>query len=93
MRFHPPPRPPQARRLTGILGVRGTHTPDGDRQIETVLPNGKRYNLPKESALQYDFALLVTARNAFASQEELDAAVPVAHAASRDLLLDQRRTQ
>ena len=92
MRFHPP-RPPQARRMTGVLAVRQTHTPDGDRQIETILPNGKRFTLPKEETLKYAFALLVAARNAFASQVELDAAVDVAHAASRELLLDNRRTQ
>ena len=93
MRYHPPPRPPPARRMTGILGVRNTHTPDGDKQVETVLPNDQRFTLPPEAALQFAFALLVAARNCFASQEALDAAVPVAHAASRDLLLDQRRPQ
>ena len=92
MRFHPP-RPPRARRMGGVLNVRTMRSPDGDKQIATFLPHGHAFTLSPEETLQYAFALLVSARNAFASQETLDSAVVAAQASCKDLLPDQRRPQ
>jgi hypothetical protein len=78
--------------MSGMLRVRAAHTPDGDRQVMTILPNGARFLLPYQEALTYAFALLITARDLAPSKAELDAAVPVAYDRTRELLID-RRTQ
>jgi hypothetical protein len=75
--------------MTGWLRIRVAHTPDGDRQIMTVLPNDKRFFLPPKEAMAYAFALLTVARDLI-PQAELDAAVTSAYDHSHELLIDRR---
>ena len=77
---------PESRRMTGLLRVRAAHTPDGDLQVATLLPNGARFLLPPAEALAFGFALLATARDLFPSQAALDAAVPKAYDRSHELV-------
>ena len=81
----------QPRRMTGLLSVRGAHTPDGDRQVLTVLPSGAQFMLPAGEALCYAFAILTVARGMFSDRAALDAAVTDAYDRSHDLL--DRRVQ
>jgi hypothetical protein len=76
--------------MTGLLRVCAAHTPDGDRQVVTVLPNGAQFLLPPAEALTYAFALLQVARDLFPSKAMLDAAVPEAYDRSHELLIDRR---
>jgi hypothetical protein len=72
--------------MTGLLGVRAAHSPDGDRQVLTLLPNGARFFLPPAEALAYAFAVLMVARDLFPSKGALDAAVPDAYDRSHELV-------
>jgi hypothetical protein len=72
--------------MTGLLRVRAAHTPDGDRQVATLLPNGARFLLPPAEALAYAFAVLVVARDLFPSKDALDRAVPEAYDRSHELV-------
>jgi hypothetical protein len=76
--------------MTGMLRVCAAHTPDGDRQVLTMLPNGARFLLPAAEALSYAFAVLMVARGSFPDQAGLDAAVTTAYGRSHDLLIDER---
>jgi hypothetical protein len=76
--------------MTGMLRVRAAHTPDGDLQVATLLPNGARFLLPPAEALSYAFAVLMVARDLFPSKEALDRAVPAAYDASAALVVDRR---
>jgi hypothetical protein len=75
--------------MTGALRVCAAHTPDGDRQVLTVLPNGAQFSLGPAESLAYAFAVLQVARGLFPSKAELDAEVPAALDRSHELL-DQR---
>jgi len=81
---------PQPERMTGLLSVSAAHTPDGDRQVLTVLPGGAQFLLPPAEALSYAFAVLTVARDLFPSKDALDRAVPAAYDASAALLIDRR---
>jgi hypothetical protein len=76
--------------MTGMLSVCAAHTPDGDRQVLTVLPSGAQFLLPPAETLAYAFALLRVARDLFPTKAELDAAVPAAYERSAQLLIDRR---
>jgi hypothetical protein len=76
--------------MTGTLRVCGAHTPDGDRQVLTVLPNGAQFLLPPAEALSYAFAVLMVTRGLFPDQAALDAAVTAAYDRSHELLTDRR---
>jgi hypothetical protein len=78
--------------MIGMLRVCAANTPDGDRQVMTVLPNGAQFLLAPAEALTYAFAVLTVARDLFPSKAELDAAVPEAYDRTHELLID-RRTQ
>jgi hypothetical protein len=76
--------------MSGALAVCMAITPDGDRQVLTVLPNGAQFTLAPAEALSYAFAVLTVARNLFPSKDALDRAVPAAYDASAALLIDGR---
>jgi hypothetical protein len=72
--------------MTGMLRVRVAHSPDGDQQVMTLLPNGARFLLGPAESLAYAFAILMVARDLFPSKQALDAAVPEAYDRSSELL-------
>jgi hypothetical protein len=76
--------------MTGLLRVCAAITPDGTRQVMTVLPNGAQFTLAPSEALSYAFAVLTMARDLFPSKDALDRAVPAAYDASASLLIDRR---
>jgi hypothetical protein len=78
--------------MTGLLRVCAAVTPDGDRQVATLLPNGAEFMLPLEAAMTYAFALIACARDQFPSREQVDAAAISAYDRHRELLIG-RRTQ
>ena len=76
----------QPERMTGMLRVCAAHTPDGDRQIMTILPNGARFLLAPAEAMSFAFALLILARD-MVPQADLDATVTRAYDRSHELLM------
>jgi len=76
-------RDPQ--RMTGMLRVRAAKTPDGDRQVATLLPNGAQFLLPPAEAMAYCFAVLMVARDLI-PKAELDITVTRAYDRSHELL-------
>jgi hypothetical protein len=76
--------------MSGALRVCAAITPDGDRQVMTVLPNGAQFTLAPGEALSYAFAVLAVARDLFPSKDALDRAVPAAYDACAALLIDRR---
>jgi hypothetical protein len=76
--------------MTGLLRVCAAVTPDGDKQVATLLPNGAQFLLPPEAAMSYAFALLQVARDLFPSKEQLDTAVPAAYDRSHELVIGRR---
>ena len=81
---------PQPQRMTGTLRVCAARTPDGDRQVMSILPNGAQFSLAPAEALSYAFAVLMVAKNLFPSKDALDRAVPAAYDRSHELLVDPR---
>jgi hypothetical protein len=79
----------ESRRMNGWLRVRAASTPDGDRQVLTVLPNGARFLVPPAEAMAYAFALLALARDLI-PQGELDRAVTSAYDRSHELVSEGR---
>jgi hypothetical protein len=79
--------------MTGVLRVSAAQTPDGDRQVMTILPNGAQFFLPPAEALTYAFALLTVARDVFPTKESLDAAVPAAYDRVDELLTRSSRKE
>jgi hypothetical protein len=73
-----------------MLRVRVADTPDGDRQIMTVLPNGGAFCLPRKEAATYAFALLTLVRDLASSKAELDAMIPEAYDRVDELLINGR---
>ena len=78
--------PSEPRRMTGLLSVGPAVTPDGERQVITTLPTGAAFLLPRETALAFAFAVLMVARDLYASPAELDAAVTRAYDRSHTLV-------
>ena len=77
---------PRTQRMTGMLRVCAAHTPDGDKQVLSILPNGARFLLPYPEALAYAFAVLAVARDLAPSKAALDAEVIAAYDKSHELL-------
>jgi hypothetical protein len=77
--------------MNGLLRVRQAQTPDGDRQVVTLLPGGAQFMLPASETLSYAFALLMVARGLYPDPAALDAAVTAAYDRSHELL--DRRVQ
>jgi hypothetical protein len=78
--------------MPGRLRIRVAQTPDGDRQVATILPNGATFMLPPETALAYAFAMLTIARGQFPGPAHLDAAVLRAYDCAHKLI-DPPRVQ
>lgn len=77
--------------MTGALRVGAALAPDGSTQVLTQLPSGAQFFLPRETAMQYAFALLITARDLFPTAEALNNAVPAAYDSVDQILIRSSR--